>query len=219
MQGTPGKDPVSLRLGFAGDDFGYAIDLGLPTRRRSAFGRDPEIKRECVWNGNVLRPSRVLVDRRGRWCAAARAAGELDDRSRSTLPTFDSMMTALRRPAAHARDADAARADARLALLRSLPDRRARAGAPAADRHAHAGARVTMAPTSRRRCRRSARSATPRRSTRRSTTPFPASSVSACRGERLVRGGDAAARPAPPAEGRRALRRHAALPAAGSPRC
>jgi predicted ATPase len=30
VQGTPRKKPVSLRLGFAGDDFGYAIDLGLP---------------------------------------------------------------------------------------------------------------------------------------------------------------------------------------------
>ena len=30
VQGTPGKHAVSLRLGFAGDEFGYAIDLGLP---------------------------------------------------------------------------------------------------------------------------------------------------------------------------------------------
>jgi predicted ATPase len=31
VQGTTRKKPVSLRLGFAGDDFGYAIDLGLPS--------------------------------------------------------------------------------------------------------------------------------------------------------------------------------------------
>ena len=30
VQGTARKRPVSLRLGFAGDEFGYAIDLGLP---------------------------------------------------------------------------------------------------------------------------------------------------------------------------------------------
>src|SRR3954469_24285663 len=31
VQGTVRKGPVSLRLGFAGDEFGYAMDLGLPT--------------------------------------------------------------------------------------------------------------------------------------------------------------------------------------------
>src|SRR4030095_3427823 len=30
VQGTVRKRPVSLRLGFTGDDFGYAIELGLP---------------------------------------------------------------------------------------------------------------------------------------------------------------------------------------------
>src|SRR5678815_3454269 len=53
VQGTTRKHPVSLRLGFAGDDFGYAIDLGLPTPSSSAFAQDPEIKRECVWHGAV----------------------------------------------------------------------------------------------------------------------------------------------------------------------
>src|SRR5918996_269270 len=49
VQGTLRKGPVSLRLGFAGEEYGYAIDLGLPSPSRSAFARDPEIKRECVW--------------------------------------------------------------------------------------------------------------------------------------------------------------------------
>src|SRR5918992_765487 len=65
VQGTTRKTPVSLRLGFAGDEFGYAIDLGLPTPSRSAFAHDPEIKRECIWHGEVLRPASLLVDRRG----------------------------------------------------------------------------------------------------------------------------------------------------------
>src|SRR5579864_222798 len=30
VEGTRRKKPVSLRLGFAGEDFGYLIDLGLP---------------------------------------------------------------------------------------------------------------------------------------------------------------------------------------------
>jgi len=64
VQGTARKRPVSLRLGFAADEFSYAIELGLPPPSRSAFGHDPEIKRECVWNGTAFRPSAVLVDRR-----------------------------------------------------------------------------------------------------------------------------------------------------------
>jgi predicted ATPase len=54
-----------LRLGFAGDGFGYAIDLGLPIPGRTMFGRDPEIKIESVWHGSVLRPATMLADRRG----------------------------------------------------------------------------------------------------------------------------------------------------------
>src|SRR3954462_679572 len=44
VQGTLRKKPVSLALGFAGDDFGYAIDLGLPGPTTSQFAHDPEIK-------------------------------------------------------------------------------------------------------------------------------------------------------------------------------
>jgi predicted ATPase len=77
IQGTTRSGrPVSLRLGFAGDEFGYAIDLGLPAPagrypasngqlRESAFRLDPEIKRECTWSGQVLRPAALLTDRRG----------------------------------------------------------------------------------------------------------------------------------------------------------
>lgn len=65
VQGTVRKEVVSLRLGFSGDSFGYLIDLGLPSERGSAFSLDPEIKRECLWHGPVLRPSTMTVDRRG----------------------------------------------------------------------------------------------------------------------------------------------------------
>src|SRR5882672_6323755 len=37
VQGTLRKKPVSLALGFAGDEFGYAIDLGLPSPSSSQF--------------------------------------------------------------------------------------------------------------------------------------------------------------------------------------
>ena len=67
VQGVRRDDPVNLRLGFAGDQFGYAIDLGLPTIKptTTAFSLDPVIKRECIWSGPLLRPSAMLVDRHG----------------------------------------------------------------------------------------------------------------------------------------------------------
>jgi predicted ATPase len=65
VQGTVRSGPISLQLGFASDDFSYLIDLGLPTRdERSAFNLDPEIKREVVWSGPVMRPASVLVRRK-----------------------------------------------------------------------------------------------------------------------------------------------------------
>lgn len=68
VQGGPKKKAVRLRLGFSGDEFGYSISLGLPTPGNlgpTAFALDPEIKQECIWAGNVYRPSSSLVDRSG----------------------------------------------------------------------------------------------------------------------------------------------------------
>ena len=92
VEGTLRTKPVSLRLGFAGDDFGYVIDLGLPTPSRSAFAHDPQIKRECIWNGPVLRPSSLLVDRRGPLVKARSDGGQWTIVTQS-LAAFDSMMT------------------------------------------------------------------------------------------------------------------------------
>lgn len=67
IQGVSRQGPVALKLGFAGDEFGYAIDLGypVPPAYPSAFAFDPEIKREAIWAGPFLRPANQLVDRRG----------------------------------------------------------------------------------------------------------------------------------------------------------
>lgn len=54
-----------LRLGFATEDFGYSIALGLPEPSNSYFSLDPEIKRECIWSGPFYRPACALVDRKG----------------------------------------------------------------------------------------------------------------------------------------------------------
>ena len=92
VEGAMRQQPVSLRLGFAGDDFSYAIDLGLPTPPAGVFSGDPEIKRECVWSGPVLRPSAVLVDRRNGVVKVREAKGEWMILT-SQLASFDSMMT------------------------------------------------------------------------------------------------------------------------------
>lgn len=65
VQGTVRKQRVGVRLGFAGTEFGYAMDLGLPQvdPATTLFAHDPEIKREAVWAGPVLRPSALLADR------------------------------------------------------------------------------------------------------------------------------------------------------------
>src|SRR5580765_8258807 len=65
VQGGGRQKPVSLKLGFACDEFSYAIDLGLPPPPTGAFGHDPEIKAESIWSGLALRPSAVLVERKG----------------------------------------------------------------------------------------------------------------------------------------------------------
>ena len=92
VQGIIRKERVSLRLGFAGEDFGYAIDLGLPAPSISAFSLDPEIKREVIWNGPLLRPAAMLVDRRGSVVRTKTEDGEWNTISYQ-LSTFDSMMT------------------------------------------------------------------------------------------------------------------------------
>ena len=92
IQGTVRKERVNLRLGFAGDDFGYAIDLGLPSPSKSAFGLDPEIKTECVWAGPILRPATLLVERRA-WVVRTRNDGGEWDTLSYQLATFDSMMS------------------------------------------------------------------------------------------------------------------------------
>jgi predicted ATPase len=92
VQGTPRQKVVSLRLGFCADDFGYTIDLGLPSGPNGAFDFDPEIKRECLWSGAALRPSTLLVDRKGP-LVKVRQDGKEWGVATYQLATFDSMMT------------------------------------------------------------------------------------------------------------------------------
>jgi predicted ATPase len=92
VEGTVRKERTNLRLGFAGDEFGYAIDLGLPTPSTSAFALDPEIKTETIWAGPILRPSALLIDRHGAVVRTRGSDGEWDVLAYQ-LSSFDSMMT------------------------------------------------------------------------------------------------------------------------------
>jgi len=91
-------DRCRLLLGFAGDDFGYAIDLGLPQARLSMFKLDPEIKAEAVWAGPVLRPATLLADRGGSGAVRIRAASGDWDRLAHLLKPFDSMLSEIADP-------------------------------------------------------------------------------------------------------------------------
>jgi predicted ATPase len=76
VQGTGSrKRPVSLMLGLATDAFSYLVDVGLPTPSASLFARDPEIKREILWDGPVLRPAATLMSRARRVVKVRGAAG------------------------------------------------------------------------------------------------------------------------------------------------
>src|SRR5687767_297367 len=92
VEGTVRKERTNLRLGFASDDFGYAIDLGLPEPSRSAFALDPEIKTETVWAGALLRPAALLIDRHGPMVRSKGEDGEWQVLAYQ-LSSFDSMLT------------------------------------------------------------------------------------------------------------------------------
>ncbi|WP_240643891.1 AAA family ATPase [Antribacter gilvus] len=91
VQGTVRTGPVALRLGFASDGLGYAIDLGLP-QVPGAFPLDPEIKVESVWTGPVARPSTLVAERHG---PAVRLQGIDGGWSTpvATLRPFESVLT------------------------------------------------------------------------------------------------------------------------------
>jgi predicted ATPase len=92
IQGTVRKKPISLRLGFSGTGYGYAIDLGLPTQSRSKFSGDPEIKAESQWIGEVLGRSNVFAVRNGPSVRIRADNGEWRQAFQQ-LASFDSMMT------------------------------------------------------------------------------------------------------------------------------
>ena len=97
VQGTLRREPVALKLGFASDDYGYAIDLGLPSPSSSLFGLDPEIKAEAVWAGDVLSRRNAFATRAGGAVTALDTSGRRSVLTASLAPG-DSMMTPVADP-------------------------------------------------------------------------------------------------------------------------
>jgi predicted ATPase len=100
-QGTTRTHPISLELGFAADDFGYLVDLGLPQMAGTgptAFALDPEIKREMVFAGPVLRPSSALVRRTRQYAEAAAESGRGFDELSRSLPSYRSVLAEYAHP-------------------------------------------------------------------------------------------------------------------------
>jgi predicted ATPase len=100
-QGRPmvqGGSGERLLLGFAGDDFGYAMDLGAPPPATTMFGSDPEIKAESVWAGPLLRPAALLADRGASGTVRIRRSGGDWDRLPYNLKPFDSMLSEVADP-------------------------------------------------------------------------------------------------------------------------
>jgi len=99
VEGTRRSKPIGLKLGFAGSDYGYAIDIGLPQPQQSPppsmpslFNLDPEIKAESVWTGELLGRANSFAERRGPHVRVRRETGEWRETLRD-LAAFDSMMT------------------------------------------------------------------------------------------------------------------------------
>ncbi len=92
VESTVRKASISLKLGFSGKDYGYAIDLGLPSSSLSQFGRDPVIKAESLWIGETLTRSNVFAQRNGPSVRIRDDSGAWRQVLQNLAP-FDSMMT------------------------------------------------------------------------------------------------------------------------------
>lgn len=124
-QGTTRRNPISLRLGVGSDGFSYLVDLGLPIPSESAFCRDPEIKREALWAGPIMRSGTMIARRKG---PRIEVRDEAWEELTYQLPTHASMLSdvpearALRDDLAAWRFYDAMRTDA------DAPSRQPRVG-------------------------------------------------------------------------------------------
>jgi predicted ATPase len=115
VEGTVRQKPVSLKLGFAGEPYGYCIDLGYPPPPppSTLFSLDPAIKRECIWHGKIYRRSSLIVERRNGLVLLPVTTDEEPEILTKSLSPADSML---------ATSADPQRAPEMLAVRESIRD-------------------------------------------------------------------------------------------------
>ncbi len=160
-----------LRLGFAADDFSYAIAMGLPpTDETSLFNLDPQIKHESIWSGPFYRPASELVERKGPMIRARN--GRRWEVLVQHTPVFDSLFDQV--GSLHASPEvlqlrESIRGWRFYDHFRTDPSRRCASPnwAPAPR------CCITTGVTLLRHCKPSLRSVTPKRCTRQSAMPFP----------------------------------------------
>jgi len=92
VQGTRRNSPVGLKLGFSSDDYGYAIDLGLPIPDSRWFNKDPVIKAESLWTGLLLGRANTFAQRKGPAVSLRNQEGEWR-LAHDGLASYDSMLT------------------------------------------------------------------------------------------------------------------------------
>jgi predicted ATPase len=98
VEGTAPRSPVSLKLGFSGETYGYSIDLGYPPPPATAFSLDPAIKRECIWHGGAYRKASALVDRRNNFVYLPTGRDEEPVMLTQNLNAADSMLASIADP-------------------------------------------------------------------------------------------------------------------------
>ena len=94
VQGLAPRSPKFLKLGFASETYGFAIELGPKSTPRidpSIFALDPQIKVEAQWWGEALSGRNLIAERRG---MAARIRAETGEwrQAATQLSGVDSML-------------------------------------------------------------------------------------------------------------------------------
>jgi predicted ATPase len=94
VEGLVRKNPISLKLGFSSEDYGYAIDLGMPIPPPppSWFARDPVIKAESLWAGELLKRTNAYAERTGLSVRIRDRTGAWRQAFQNLAP-YDSMLT------------------------------------------------------------------------------------------------------------------------------
>jgi predicted ATPase len=100
VEPTASRKPVSLKLGFSGETYGYSIDLGYPPPPppTTLFNLDPAIKRECIWHGGKYRRAAALVDRHNNFVHLPAERDEEPVTLTQNLSPADSMLTSIADP-------------------------------------------------------------------------------------------------------------------------